>query len=95
MGERPLPGPGELAWTDEDRDLALAYQDEQDATCPGCGHPLDESTNADNADAYDVTVSVCHGCAARERAAKDARDDRDAPLGLRIGTVLDPELRWR
>lgn len=75
--------------------MALLWQDEQDATCPGCGHPLDESTADENQDAYEANLSVCHGCGARERAAADLRADRTADTaGVRIGTTLNPDLRW-
>lgn len=64
-----MPGPGDEAWTELDRVKALAWQAEQNARCGGCGHPLDESMDPDNEEGvYEVRHSVCHACAARERA---------------------------
>lgn len=54
--------PGEPMWTDEDTDLALEWQAEKNLRCGSCGHPLDESTDADNARAYQAHEVVCYGC---------------------------------
>ncbi|MGH3448678.1 MAG: hypothetical protein ACRDP4_13750, partial [Nocardioidaceae bacterium] len=71
MAERGQPRPGEPMWTEEDRSLALEWQSEQDATCSGCGNPLDECMSPDHEGAYSVKRLVCHACKASAVAAAD------------------------
>lgn len=52
-------------WLPEDTELALAWQAEQDLTCPGCGNPRDECMDPANADAYEVHVLRCFACEAK------------------------------
>ena len=70
--------PGEPAWLAEDMELALAWQREKDLTCSGCGQPVDESTAAENARAYQVNEGVCYACAAlswRQDALREGEAD--------------------
>ena len=70
-------------WSDEDVAAALAWQDNEDAKCSGCGHPRDESMDPERALAYDAEPVVCHSCAARaraDRAFRSANGDNDGVL---------------
>lgn len=88
-GQRGNPAPGEPLWTDEDVEAALAWQELQDATCRGCGNPLEESMNADNESAYVVKTLVCHGCRAVEKEAKKQQDTGADMSGRRHISVLE------
>lgn len=91
-GRRGQPAPGEPVWTEEDTEAALAWQAIQDSTCGGCGNPLAESMNPDNESGYRVTRLVCHGCRAREHAARDDQDTTNADTaGRRYLAVLDEQ----
>ncbi len=58
-------------WTDEDRDLALALADYEADLCPGCRHPLSETTKPENEDRYKAgRALLCHRCVATEIAGK-------------------------
>src|SRR3546814_4207080 len=37
-------------WSEEDIAAALEWQSEQDAKCPGCGHPMDETLDPNGPD---------------------------------------------
>lgn len=54
----------EPEWLEEDRDWALADQQEQANKCPGgCGLPLDETTDPANEGAYEAPLPVrCFAC---------------------------------
>lgn len=84
-----MPGPGDAAWTDEDRDLALDWQYEQDQRCHGCGHPVDESMDPALAGSWDVERVLCYACEVRERVADKARRAADPPYGVKFLPVLD------
>lgn len=79
---RNWPGPGEPLFTPEDTQLALEWQAEADLICGGCGHPIDESMDPDNEDAYVAHVNVCAACAAKER--KQAATPEEALIGAYI-----------
>lgn len=84
---RPLPGPGEPLWLDEDRDWALALLEVEADTCPGCGQPLSESTHSDNEFAYTASASRCHSCAAMRRYARRFLPE-DSPQSLADGLTF-------
>lgn len=54
----------------------LAFQVLHDATCQGCGNPLDESMNPDNEGRFATKVLVCYGCRSREESATS---DQESP----------------
>jgi hypothetical protein len=89
-GGRNTPAPGEPLWTEDDVEAVLAYQALHDEICQGCGNPLSESMNPDNDGQYKATRLVCHGCRAREEAA---RSDQESPnantAGRRYLALLD------
>ena len=60
-------------WLDDDRAYAYALADIEDEKCPGgCGQPLHESTAFGADDDYDVKVTTCFACAARQRRLEDS-----------------------
>lgn len=83
-----IVGPGEPQWLPDDVDLALEWQAEQALICPGCGHPLDETTAADSEDAYDVREIRCWGCHPVQEAAHEFEGERH---GLRFVAVRSEE----
>lgn len=64
-------------WVDSDVEAALAWQEEQALLCPGCHHPLDETTAAD----LDLIAEpvVCKRCRVTGRAAEQWREDEGGP----------------
>ncbi len=70
-----------MAWTDDDREYALAWQELQDETCPGCGQPRAESFHPDSDGAYEVRALRCHACSAKDDRSKDIVNNEDADTG--------------
>lgn len=66
--------PGEPVWTQEDTDIAVALTVIEATSCPGCGHPRDESFAPANEEAYKAEALRCYACAARDRAAHKVSD---------------------
>lgn len=64
---RPMPGPGEVLWTDEDRAWALALAEVERECCPDCGQPWSEAANPDNEFSYQAELLRCHACATGAR----------------------------
>jgi hypothetical protein len=64
MGRAVRPGI-DPQWLPTDRDLALAWQRNKAAVCPGCGTRHDEWDPAQGGDrqAYMADVNHCPGCA--------------------------------
>jgi hypothetical protein len=69
-------------WTDEDVSAALDYQHERSLIC-ACGHPIDETTNPDDARAWIAEPVVCNACAARERRSSS---EKATPPGTKYRT---------
>jgi hypothetical protein len=65
-----VPATGEPAWTDVDRQEAVALVLEDWDTCPGCGQRLSESTREDAEGTYTITELQCSGCQVREAVAE-------------------------
>lgn len=64
-------------WLDSDVEAALAWQEEQASLCPGCNHPLDETT-AEDLDLIAEPV-VCRRCRVTNRAAEQWQEDGGGP----------------
>ena len=85
-------------WTDLDRAYVLALDLYEAGLCDGCGHPLEETTRAENSEAYVAKAPVrCHRCTAQVHAAEE--HERPQPEALRwpvefdLTKVLDLE-KW-
>jgi hypothetical protein len=81
---RPLPGPGEALWTEEDRAWALALLAVEDEACRGCGQPLDQSTDPALEEAWTAEVIRCHACAAAGRHAEQFQKAGGEPHGANV-----------
>lgn len=81
---RPWPQPGESLFTEQDTLEALALQEDEDATCGGCGRPIDECMDPANAEAYMVTRPVCFACRAREHVQKATHEGNADSAGMRF-----------
>lgn len=90
-----MPAPGEPAWTEEDRDLALEWQHEQSLIHQPCGQPLD-LTGPDHARAWvgeEVTCEACSAIAKRRRGLiQNAQESGDHVDGVVVIPVYRPEL---
>lgn len=79
-----LPGD---RWRPEDAALAVALTDYEAGLCPGCGHPLADTTSPDadpeNRDGDFSFVAhpprTCWGCVGLAQAAKSAENAGDEP----------------
>jgi hypothetical protein len=70
-------------WTDDDLDAALSWQTEDDMRCTGCGHPVDETYDDEQAAAWVTEQVICWSCASRDRLLKNTKG---APDGARYRT---------
>jgi hypothetical protein len=79
-------------WTDQDTVYAMALEDYEAGLCPGCNHPLDETTKPEHADAYRPGERMrCHYCKAQALIAEVAEKDEDS-AGVLVPVVLDPDV---
>ncbi|MFD9124358.1 hypothetical protein [Kitasatospora sp. NPDC059571] len=81
---RPLPGPGEPLWTEDDRSWALALLLVEAEVCRGCGHPLDESTDPEQEFGWAAEVIRCHACATAARTAQAFEKGGGDPHGANV-----------
>lgn len=87
-------GPPGTRWTEHDRTTAVALTLWEALQCPGCGQPLEESTDpeadpsrVDGAWHYDVpTPTRCHACTA-VHVAQEPYGEAAAPHALRFHPV--------
>jgi hypothetical protein len=80
-----------VEWTEDDRSAALDLLAWEAALCPGCKHPLAETTEAENEERYSARVTAqCHRCTALE-IAQDAAQNHPHPTSLLIGVELRPQ----
>lgn len=59
----------------EDADELYALLAEEDAACPSCGLPLDETTDPDHPWVYDVNVLTCIACETKHEQLESLKDD--------------------
>lgn len=55
---------------------------EKAAACPGCGHPLEETTDAAHRTEWVVDVDRCHACVAKHAEAERLRQTGGDLAGL-------------
>jgi hypothetical protein len=69
----------EPEWTDEDRALAIALGLYEADLCPGCRHPLSETTKPENEGLYRPLAPIrCHRCTASSMGADRYADSPHA-----------------
>ena len=77
-------------WTELDHAYLLALEVYEAGLCDGCGHPLAETTKAENTEAYVAKAPVrCHRCTAQIQAAEE--HERPQAEALRWPVDFDPE----
>jgi hypothetical protein len=82
----------EPEWSDDDRDLAAGLLDYEAGLCPGCRHPLAETTMPEREFAYVAEPAVrCHRCTASAQASEVYAESPTAsalliPVELRLPT---------
>lgn len=63
-------------WDEEARRVAYAEAEDEQDRCPGCGHPLTDTTVREP-NAWQVEVTLCLSCLARDTERR--RLDRASP----------------
>jgi hypothetical protein len=54
-------------WTQEDRDLMIAWRQYRDSLCPGCGHPKKTAWHHHSSDSFELEgYFVCWACTAQK-----------------------------
>lgn len=54
-------------WTQEDRDLMLAWREYQLSLCPGCGHPKETAWHHHSEDSFEHQGDfICWACTAQQ-----------------------------
>jgi hypothetical protein len=75
-------------WLEEDRRAALDLAEWEAGLCPGCHHPLAETTLRENDEQYVATLAArCHRCTATEQFTKTL-EDRLYPSALLVSVRL-------
>ncbi|MFF7982278.1 hypothetical protein ACFZDK_24640 [Streptomyces sp. NPDC007901] len=75
---------GEPLWLPEDRAWAEALHTVEADTCPECGQPWGEATDADNEFRYKAELVRCHACTASASAVKAYQDKGGKSEGLHV-----------
>lgn len=82
----------EALFTDDDRDDLLALTVEEDVACPGCGLPLDETTDEEHPYTYDSSHAVCIACEEKTEYMKPlAGEDGRLPPGMLVSVAESTE----
>ncbi|WP_236243128.1 hypothetical protein [Streptomyces sp. CC228A] len=86
---RPMPGPGEPLWLEDDRAWAYALHTVEADRCPDCRQPWGEATDPDSEGTWRAEVIRCHSCATAAAAVgrfeKDGGDTRGLHVHVRRG----------
>jgi hypothetical protein len=81
----------EPEWTDEDRDMALALAAYESDLCPGCRHPLSETTRPEREELYVPAQPIrCWRCTAASIAGDAYAEERHASALLLQVDLRDP-----
>ena len=86
---RGIPLDAFLAWPVESQAAALAWQEQQESRCPGCGTHAEEWVRG-KPDPRHWHPKVCRGCQVKERAIDELRADEDHARGLGLVAVDGP-----
>jgi hypothetical protein len=78
----------EPEWTAEDRELAIELTAYEASLCPGCHHPMTETTDPANEHQYVAQLPVrCHRCTVSSKAM-EKYEESDVPGALYMPVVL-------
>ena len=88
---RPLPGPGEPLFTEDDTAAAVALAEEERDTCPSCGMPKMWCRDKANQFVFDVHEETCH--ASYAVAAHRKRVDEKRSPETRAATMMAARFR--
>lgn len=62
----------------------MALMEAEAGLCGDCGHPLAESTSAENEFAYDAQITKCHACLAGARRVAAHQEEGGKTDGLKV-----------
>lgn len=77
----------EPEWTDDDRTWLLAARAEQAESCPGCGHPMDESRDPATERTWRIVRAQCNACLVLDAERHNLAEAKRPVNGLYLGTV--------
>jgi hypothetical protein len=76
-------GLGDPQWHEEDAQAAVLWQIEQNVRCTGCGQPRSECMGPeDDAPDYEVTITRCWACEARDAKSREFQEDGASSSGI-------------
>ena len=80
-------------WTAEDRELAFALMEYEAGLCPGCQHPLDETSRPEHQDAYRPEQPIrCHYCTTQALISETAEKQHEHTAGLLFPIILNADV---
>ena len=80
-------------WTDADRQAALDLEAYEASLCPGCNHPLEETTRPEHSDAYRPEPPIrCHYCTAQAIQSEAVGKQHERSEGLLFSFELNPDV---
>jgi len=81
-------GLGDPQWTQLDTQAAVLWEIEQKSHCSGCGRPRNEChVPEDEAPDYEVILTRCRACEARDAKLKEMQEDGGSNSGLYLSVV--------
>lgn len=89
-----MPRPGEVLWTDEDREWALALLQVEAELCRGCGQPIGESTDPALEELWRAEVIRCHACATAGRHIESWQKEGGDAHGANVHVIRREALPW-
>lgn len=79
-----MVAPGEPLFNEEDTAWALALAEVEADTCPDCGQPWSEATDAKNEFEYKAELIMCHACATSAKTVRAHQDRNGSADGLHV-----------
>jgi len=76
-----------LTWPDDDQDKALAWLEDKNERCAGCGQPRSIAWGDENAHRWVGDQTTCHACAAAESQAHLVREGEGSVAGVKTFPV--------
>lgn len=91
---RPLPALGEVLWTAEDRQYALALLALEADTCSGCGMSLAESMDPTHEEHWKAEVLKCHACGTAARHVQGWQKSGGDARGAHVRVLKREGASW-